>query len=99
MKRKKIAHVIEFQNIMNYSQGSKNTYLHDLKSIYTKVLKTLEHVAKEYVVYGENHLFYPSPPKMSDLAIVSLFYVLNALKSHLRTCYGQRSTRIQQDYG
>jgi len=64
--------MIEFQYIMNYSNDSKNTDMHDLKSIYTKVFNTPKHVAKECFVYGENHRFYPNPPKMSDLAVVSL---------------------------
>lgn len=66
---------------MNNTNHSKNTDLYDLKSNYTKVFKTLKHVAKEYFVYGENHRFYPNPPKMSDLAVVSL--VLSKEDEHL----------------
>lgn len=45
--------------------------MHDLRAIYTKVYNTLKSVAKCFV-HGQNHRFYPNPPKMSDLQIVSL---------------------------
>ena len=65
-------HVIEIQYLKDYFKNSKNTAMHDLKTIYTKVHKVLKHVAKEYFVFDENHRFYPNPPLMSDLQIVSL---------------------------
>ena len=54
--------------------------MHDLKTIYLKVFKTLKSVAKDYLVYGENHRFYPNPPRMSDLAIVSLVITAESLQ-------------------
>jgi len=54
--------------------------MHDLYSIYIKVFKTVESLAKEYFVYGENHKFYPNPPRMSDLAIVSLVITAESLQ-------------------
>lgn len=65
-------HIIEIQYLTDYFNNSKNTAMHDLKAIYDKVFNTLKHVAKEYFVHGENHRFYPNPPLMSDLQIVSL---------------------------
>jgi len=65
-------HIIDIQYLKDYSNNSKNTVMHDLKSIYRKVFRTLRQVAKEYFVYGENHRFYPNAPLMSDLQIISL---------------------------
>jgi hypothetical protein len=69
---KKIVHIIDIQYLEDYSNNSKNTAMHDLRAIYNKVYNTLKSVAKECFVHGQNHRFYPNPPKMSDLQIVSL---------------------------
>ena len=73
-------HLIDCQYLKDYSNHLKNADMHDLKTIYLKVFKTLKSVAKEYLVYGENHRFYPNPPRMSDLAIVSLVITAESLQ-------------------
>ena len=50
----------------------KITDMHDLKAIYNKVKTCLKSTSKEYFVYGENTRFYPNPPKMTDLEVISL---------------------------
>lgn len=65
-------HIIEIQYLKDYSSNSKYTAMHDLTTIYKKVFNTLQSVAKECFVDGENSRFYPNPPRMSDLQIVSL---------------------------
>ncbi len=69
--------------------------MHDLKSIYTKVFKTLAHVAKVYFVCGENHRFCPNVPKMSDLAIVSLVICAECLEV---TSENLLWSKIKKDY-
>jgi len=46
--------------------------MHDLTSIYTKVETSLKKQTKEYFEDDWNIQFYPNPPKMSDLQIISL---------------------------
>lgn len=65
-------HVIDIQYLIRITTNLKGTAMHDLKSIYSKVFNTLKSIAKDCFVYGENHRFYPNPPLMSDLAVISL---------------------------
>lgn len=65
-------HIIDNQYLSDYSQSQKDTAMHDLRTIYYKVYKTLKSTAKEIFVFGENHRHYPNPPLMSDLQIVCL---------------------------
>ncbi len=73
-------HLIDIQYLMGNSKYTKDTDMHDLYSIYTKVKDTLSSVAKEYFVYGENSRFYPHKPKMSDLSVVSLAITAESLE-------------------
>ena len=57
---------------MNYSTKTKHTDMHDLKTIYNKVKRSLKIVAKDYFDCTGNTRFYPNRPKMSDLEIVAL---------------------------
>lgn len=54
--------------------------MHDLDTIYKKVKRILRTTAKEYFEYGENSKFYPNPPKLSDLEIISLAITAEALQ-------------------
>lgn len=54
--------------------------MHDLKTICTKVFKTVKSAAKDYFVYGENHCYYPNPPRMHDLSIISLAITAECLE-------------------
>lgn len=88
-------HLFENQYFKNYSNHSKSTDMHDLKTIYTKVFKTLKSIAKDCFVYGENHRFYPNQPQMSDLAIVSLVITAESLQI---TSERLLWAKIQKDY-
>lgn len=72
MEIKKIAHIIDYQYIKNIATHSKNTAMHDLRTIYNKVRRTLKIESKEYFVEQGNHRKYPNAPKLSDLEIISL---------------------------
>ena len=72
IKTKKIVHIIDFQYTKSYSKSAKNTDMHDLYSIYTKVRNQLREVLKQNLVNGQNLRYYPHPPKMSDLDILNL---------------------------
>lgn len=68
------------QYFKNYLTNSKNTIMHDLYSIYTKVKTSLKAIAKDYFVFGENTRFYPNSPKLSDLSVISLSITAEALE-------------------
>jgi len=65
-------HRIDFQYLKLIGKQTKDTYMHDLYSIYRKVRSQLEIHLEQYLVWGENVKFYPNQPKMSDLEIISL---------------------------
>ena len=70
--------------------------MHDLYSIYTKVLKQVKLCLKQYLVDGQNMRHYSNAPKMSDVEIISL-----AITSE---CLGIDSenllwAKINKDYG
>ena len=54
--------------------------MHDLKSIYTKVFKTLKTLAKDYFDIHGNHRSYPNSPVMSDLEVISLTLAAESLQ-------------------
>lgn len=72
-------HIIEIQYISNYSNKTKNTDMHDLSTIYSKVKTSLKCVAKDCFEFGDNHRLYPNPPKMTDLEIISLSITAEAV--------------------
>ena len=88
-------HLIEIQYLIRITINLKGTDMHDLKSIYEKVFKTLKSTAKDYFVYGENYRYYPNPPLMSDLAIVSLVITAESLQI---TSENLLWSKIQKDY-
>ena len=65
-------HVYENQYFRKLLQIHKNTGMHDLYSNYLKVRKQVKLALKDYLVEGENLGYYPNPPKMSDIEIISL---------------------------
>lgn len=73
-------HLIENQYFNVITTKHKNTIMHDLKAIYTKVRTSILATAKHCFVYGENHRFYPNPPKMSDLEVISLAITAECLE-------------------
>lgn len=73
-------HLIENQYFNVITTKHKNTIMHDLKAIYTKVRTSILSTAKHCFAYGENHRFYPNPPKMSDLEVISLSITAECLE-------------------
>jgi hypothetical protein len=67
-----IMHIIEIQYLKVYSNKTKDTDMHDLSTIYKKVRQTIKFVTKDYFDADGNHRFYPNPPVMSDLDVISL---------------------------
>lgn len=92
---------LTIQNIQN---------MHDLVPIYNKIKKTLKEVAKEYFTYGENSRFYPNPPKLTDLEIISLAlcseatqitsenYLWAKLKTDYKTMFNELPHRTRYNY-
>lgn len=60
------------QYLSEITTNQKATAMHDLGAIYDKVFKLTKEATKDYLVDSSNFKFYPNPPKMSDLQIVSL---------------------------
>jgi len=73
-------HYFDTQYFSDYSTNPKTAGMHDLKTIYRKVFTTLKREAKDCFKQGENHRFYPNPPKMSDLSVVSLVITAECLQ-------------------
>lgn len=69
--------------------------MHDLYSIYIKVRKTLKTALKQYLVKGQNLRHYSNPPKMSDLAILSLAITAECLGIDSENLLW---SKIQKDY-
>jgi len=88
-------HLLDIQYLIRITTNLKVTDMHDLKSIYTKVFKTLKSIAKDCFVFGGNHRIYPNPPLMSDLAIVSLVITAECLQI---TSENLLWSKIQKDY-
>jgi len=88
-------HLIDNQYLKRITTNQKDTDMHDLKTIYTKVFRTVKSVAKEYFVHGENHRFYPNPPRMSDLSIISLAITAECLQI---TSENLLWSKIKKDY-
>ena len=73
----------------------KNTVMHDLYSIYVKVRMTLKKALKQNLVKGQNLRIYNNPPKMSDLAIISLSITSECLGIDTENLLW---SKIQKDY-
>lgn len=54
--------------------------MHDLSSIYKKVKRIVKQQGKEYFVFGENTRWYPNPPKLSDVEVISLAITAESLQ-------------------
>lgn len=65
-------HIVDFQYLEEITTNLKDTRMHDLASIYRKVRKTVKRSLKQYLVDGGNLRFYPNPPKMNDIEVISL---------------------------
>ena len=95
-------HLIDNQYLIYHSTNTKDTIMHDLYSIYTKVHKTLKRALKQYLVDGQNLRFYSNRPKMTDLEILSLSLTAeclgidseNLLWSKLRKDYSKRFPKL-----
>ena len=60
-------HLFENQYFKEITTNLKTTDMHDLKSIYTKIRRTLKTVAKDCFDSDGNHRYYPNAPSLSDL--------------------------------
>lgn len=65
-------HIIEIQYFRKSLKIHKNTAMHDLYSNYTKIRTHVKDALKDNLVGQDNLSFYPNPPKMSDVEIISL---------------------------
>lgn len=65
-------HLIDYQYLKEITTNQKGTDMHDLFEIYRKVRTTVKKSIKQYLEFGDNVMFYPNKPKMSDLDIISL---------------------------
>jgi len=65
-------HIIEIQYFRKLLQIQKNTVMHDLYTNYIKVRRSVKAALKQNLVDGQNLQFYPNPPKMNDVEIISL---------------------------
>ena len=88
-------HMIEIQYFKKSSTKSKNTDMHDLYSIYTKVLKQVKSCLEEYLVGGGNVRFYSNKPKMSDVEVISLALTAECLGIDSENLLW---SKIQKDY-
>jgi len=73
-------HLIDCQYFKDYSNHLKSTDMHDLKTIYTKVRRTIMSLAKDYFDRYGNTRLYSNPPVMSDLDIISLTITAECLQ-------------------
>jgi hypothetical protein len=73
-------HLTNNQYLRYYSNNINDIAMHDLIAIYYKVRTCILRAAEDYFVHGENHRFYPNPPKMSDLDIISLSITAECLQ-------------------
>lgn len=64
--------LIDIQYFKEITTNLKSTIMHDLKRIYKKVRSHVRLSLKHYLVEGQNLRYYPNPPKMCDVDIISL---------------------------
>ena len=82
------------QNFKEISTNLKPTDMHDLKSNYTKIRRTLKTVAKDCFDSDGNHRYYPNAPSMSDLEIISLTLATEILQIISENLW----SKFQKDY-
>ena len=88
-------HLFENQYFKEITTNLKTPDMHDLKSIYTKMRRTLKTVAKDCFDSDGNHRYYPNAPSMSDLEIISLTLAAESLQI---TSENLLWSKIQKDY-
>ena len=88
-------HMFEIQYFKKSLTKSKNTDMHDLHSIYTKVLKQVKVCLEHYLVDGQNVRHYSNAPKMSDVEIISLALTAECLGIDSENLLW---SKIQKDY-
>lgn len=88
-------HLFENQYFKEITTNLKFTDMHDLKSIYTKIRRTLKVVAKDCFDSAGNSRFYSHVPSMSDLDIICLTLTAESLQI---TSENLLWSKIQKDY-
>ena len=88
-------HLIECQYFKVITTQLKSTAMHDLKSIYNKVLNSLNTEAKDYFDNRGNTRYYPNQPKLSDLEIIALAITSECLQIDSENLLW---SKLQKDY-
>ena len=88
-------HIIDYKYLSVITTKQEDTFMHDLVTIYRKVRKTLKFALKPYLDSVGNLNFYPHPPKMSDLEILSLSITAECLEIDSESLLW---AKIKQDY-